>query len=304
MSLLIVGTVAYDTVETPFGKVKDALGGSATYAGCAASFFTPVNLVSVVGQDFKKEDLKFLAARKIDLSGVTVARGKTFRWSGLYEFDLNQAKTRFTQLNVLAGFKSVLPPNYLNSDFVFLANLDPVMQRKVIEQLKKPRLILLDTMNFWIENSKKELLKTIKMVDGLILNETEARELTGIASLIKAGRNLLKLGPKLIIIKKGEHGALLFTRDDFFAAPSYPLEEIKDPTGAGDTFAGGLAGYLAKTKNISVPNLRKAIILGSTLASFNVEDFSLNRLKKLKISEICRRFEKFQELVYFEELDL
>jgi sugar/nucleoside kinase (ribokinase family) len=300
MSLLIAGTVAFDTIETPFGKVTDVLGGSGTYAAVAASFFTPVNLVSVVGNDFPKSEEKFLKSRSIDVKGITRARGRTFRWGGSYEFDLNQAHTKFTELNVLANYQPSLPPGYKKSKYIFLANLDPVVQREVIKQLEKPEFILIDTMNFWIQNSRKELIKTIKMCHGLVLNDAEARELAQEASLIKAGRRLLGHKLKMVIIKKGEHGALLFTKDNFFAAPSFPLEELRDPTGAGDTFAGALGGYLAKTQDLSEANLRKAIITGTIIASFNVEDFSLNRMKKLTKKEISSRYEELRQVVFFE----
>lgn len=304
MSLLIVGTAALDTVETPFGKVKEVLGGSGVYAAAAASFFSAVNFVSVVGQDFPRKFVKFLTQRKIDLSGLEKQKGRTFRWAGFYDFDLSTAKTLFTELNVLENFAPVLPPKYRQSELVLLANLSPEVQISVIKQLKKPRLVVLDTMNFWIKNTRKKLMEAIKLVGGLILNEGEARELTKLPSLIQAGRRLLGWGPRFVIIKKGEHGALLFTKNSFFSAPSYPLEEIKDPTGAGDSFAGGLVGYLARTGDLSEKNLRRAIIIGSIIASFNVEDFSLNRLKRLKISEICGRFEEFKKFAHFEELEL
>ena len=304
MGLLIVGTVALDTIETPFGVHKDIIGGSATHAAMSASFYTGVKLVSVIGDDFPEEHIKFLKSRKIDTKGIKILSGKrTFKWSGYYEYDMNQAHTRETQLNVLLDFDPELPEEYKYSQTVFLGNIDPVLQLKVIEQLNNPQLIAMDTMNFWIENKRKELLKTISMVDIVIINDAEIRQLMDTPNLVNAAKKVLDLGVKRVVVKKGEHGAVTFDPEMHFAAPSYPLDKVIDPTGAGDSFAGGLMGYLAKTLDYSEINFRKAVILGSVMASYNVEDFSLNRLKKLSKKDIIKRYLEFQEISSFEKLD-
>ena len=296
--VLVLGTVALDTIKTPFGTVKKAMGGSAAYASFAASFFVKPSLVSVIGKDFPKPYLKFLESRKIDLKGIQIS-GKTFHWEGFYEYDMNEAKTIKTELNSLSDFKVVVPQKYGNIKYVFLANIDPEHQLEALRQLKNPELVVMDTMNFWINNKKKTLLEVIKKVDVLLLNDGEARQLFGTISLVKAANLALKLGPKAVIIKKGEHGSLLFTDSKHFNAPGYPLEDIKDPTGCGDCFGGGFIGYLAKTNDLSESNFRKAVIYGSVIASFNAEDFSLNRLKSLTIKDIEKRYEIFKEIREF-----
>lgn len=302
--VLIVGSMALDSVETPAGKVTDALGGAADYSSVAASFFAPVQLVGVVGADFPQEHLEFLQSRGIDLAGVqTVAGGKTFRWSGYYDFDLNVAHTRETQLNVFADFAPTLPESYRDAEYVFLANIDPKLQLDVLEQVRKPKLTLCDTMNFWISGAKDTLIKVLERVDVAFMNDAEARELTGKMSTIKAAKEILRIGPKTVIIKKGEHGALLFSGDEHFSAPSYPLEDIVDPTGAGDSFAGGFIGYVASMNDTSPITLRRAVIYGSVMASYNVEDFSLNRLRSLTEADISERYRRFKEIAYFEALE-
>ena len=302
--VLIVGSMALDSVKTPTGEVKDTLGGAADYSGVAASFFSPVQLVGVVGDDFPLEHLDFLRSRGIDLAGVqTVAGGKTFRWAGYYDFDLNVAHTLDTQLNVFADFQPTLPDAYKQAKYVFLANIDPELQLQVLSQVEHPTLTVCDTMNFWIEGKRDALLEVLKRVDIAFMNDAEARQLTGQLSVIKAAKALQALGPKTVIIKKGEHGALLFSGGDHFAAPSYPLEDIADPTGAGDSFAGGFIGYVASRDDVSIPTLKKAVVYGSVMASFNVEDFSLNRLRTLTQADIAARYRAFQEISHFEALD-
>ena len=302
MSLLVVGSVAFDSVETPFGKAEEVLGGSATYFSTAASFFTDVKLVAVVGDDFPEEHVTFLKSREIDVKGLQKASGKTFRWKGRYDFDLNQAHTLDTQLNVFASFKPQIPEEYKDAEYVFLANIDPVLQLEVLKQVRKPKLVACDTMNFWIEGKLHELKETLKHVDILTINEGEARELAKEASLVKAAKTILSFGPKTLIIKRGEYGSLMISDAGIFAAPAYPLESVFDPTGAGDTFAGGFMGYLANTGNLGDGNIRQAIIFGSAMASFNVEEFSLNRLKTLTYSEIEQRYKSFKRLTHFEDL--
>ncbi len=301
MSLLVVGSVALDTVETPFGLVNEALGGSATYFSTAASFFTPVKLVAVVGQDFPDHHLSFLRQRQVDLAGLQIAPGRTFRWSGYYEYDMNSAHTRDTQLNVFASFHPQLPEAYSSCPFVFLANIDPELQMEVLQQVGKPRLVALDTMNYWIETKREALTKAVSMVDMVVMNEAEVREFGENASLIKAARRILGLGPRYLIIKKGEDGAVMVTASGFFVAPAYPLEDVRDPTGAGDTFAGGMMGYLARCGEPAIPNLRMGMIHGSVLASFTVEDFSLERLKVLTNDEIHNRVQEFKNFSCFVE---
>lgn len=303
MSLLVVGSVALDSVETPFGKVKDALGGSAVYISVAASYFTaPVKLVGVVGGDFPKEHIQFLQERNIDLDGMqTVQGGKTFRWSGKYHYDLNSRDTLLTQLNVFEKFDPVIPDAFQKSSYVCLGNIDPVLQRKVLGQIKKPRLIVGDTMNYWIETKPRELRETLNVLDVLVVNESEARLLTKEPNLIKASKKIIKMGPRFVIIKKGEHGALLVTEETIFSAPAYPLENLYDPTGAGDSFAGGFAGWLAKTDDLSPENLKRAVIYGSAMASFCVEQFSLDGLKDLSTLKIRDRYRSFVEISRFDE---
>lgn len=296
--VLIIGTVALDTIQTPFGKVNKALGGSATYASFAASFFSKPALISIVGHDFPKDYLEVLKKRHIDLSGLQIL-GKTFQWEGFYEYDMNEAKTSKTELNSLQEFKVNVPKNYKHIKYIFLANIDPEHQIELLNQVDKAELIVLDTMNFWI-SSKKDLLKeVIKKVNVLLLNDSEARQLFNTVNLVNAANQALSLGPEAVIIKKGEHGALLFTKNKHFNAPSYPLENIKDPTGCGDCFGGAFIGYLAKTKDLSEQNFRKAVIYGSVIASHNAEDFSLNRLKTLTIENIEKRYKEFQAIREF-----
>lgn len=295
--------MALDDVRTPLGEVKDCLGGSADYSSVAASFFSPVQIVGVVGDDFPKEHLEFLASRKIDLAGVQmVPDGKTFHWSGFYDFDLNIAHTVDTQLGVFAEFEPSLPADFKEAEYVFLANIDPELQLKVLDQIHKPKLVVADTMNYWISSKPEALWKVLERVDIAFLNDAEARQLTGKMSTVQAGHEILRRGPKLgVILKKGEHGALMFTKaGSQFSAPSYPLEEIMDPTGAGDSFAGGFIGFVASKDDLSPTVLRRAVVYGSVMASFNVEDFSLNRMRTLTMDEILERYREFQRISHFD----
>ncbi|MCL4509510.1 MAG: PfkB family carbohydrate kinase [Bacteroidetes bacterium] len=304
MSLLVVGSIALDTIETPFGRADQVAGGSAVYISAAASYFTaPIRLVGVVGSDFPKSEIEFLESRGIDLDGLQVIEGgKTFHWSGRYHYDLNKRDTLDTQLNVFETFNPVLPDSYRKSRYVVLGNIDPVLQRRVIESLdQKPELVICDTMNFWIERKRNELLKTLKKVDVLIVNDSEARLLVSEPNLVKAAKKIMGLGPRIVIIKKGEHGALLFTTNIVFSAPAFPLEFIYDPTGAGDAFAGGFIGHLARTENLSDDNLRRAVVYGSVLASFCVGKFGIEALKNLSDIEILGRYRDFIELSKFED---
>ncbi len=300
MSILVVGSVAFDSVETPFGKVEEVLGGSGTYFSTSASFFTDVSLVAVVGEDFPGEHLEFLSSRNVDLGGVKKAPGRTFRWKGRYGYDLNEAHTLDTQLNVFETFMPELPAGYEDAEYVFLANIDPELQLKVLQQVRKPTMVACDTMNFWIEGKRTALLNTLRKVDTLLINEAEVRQLAEEPNLVRAARSILGMGPKTLVVKRGEYGVLMFTEHTIFAAPAYPLESVFDPTGAGDTFAGGFIGYLAATRNHSEANIRKAIVFGSVMASFTVEDFSLNRLRSLDFAEIEKRFQKVKLLTEFE----
>ena len=274
MSVIVVGTMAFDAIETPFGKIDRIIGGSATYVAYAASnFVTPIQQVSIIGEDFPKAEMQALIARGVELDGVEIVAGKkSFFWSGRYHLDMNSRDTLVTDLNVLADFNPVVPDSYQDAEFLMLGNLDPTVQKKVIQQLRnRPRLIVMDTMNFWMEIALPQLQEVLRMVDVLMVNDSEARQLSGQFSLVKAARAILKMGPKYLIIKKGEHGALLFHEDRVFFAPALPLEEVFDPTGAGDTFAGGFIGHIAKTKDISFENMKTAIIVGSAMASYCVE---------------------------------
>src|SRR5437762_11537177 len=302
MSVLVVGSIALDTVKTPVEEHTDLMGGSASYAAVGASFFTPVNLVGVVGGDFPESEFEFWKAHQIDATGVQRANGKTFRWSGEYAWDLNTRETRSVALNVFESFSPELPPNYRATPFVLLANIAPQLQSHVLDQVEGPRFVVADTMDLWIETTRADLDALLPRVDLLILNDSEAREMTKETSLIRAGRRIRKMGPRYVAIKKGEHGALLFGEEDqFFSCGAYPLEDIHDPTGAGDTFAGGMAGYLAGTvKKVHFNDLRKAMIYGSVLASFCVEAFSLERLRSLSMEEIARRCETFKSMSQFE----
>jgi sugar/nucleoside kinase (ribokinase family) len=303
MSLLIVGTVAFDAIETPFGKTDKITGGSGNYiAHSAGKFMNNMQLVSVVGEDFSTEELDYLKSIGTDISGIDIKKGeKSFFWSGKYHMDLNKRDTLVTDLNVLADFNPILPDNFKKPEFLILGNIDPALQIKVIEQLdEKPKLIAMDTMNFWMDIALENLHKVLGMVDLLIVNDEEARQLTKEYSLVKAAQKIKSMGPKFLIIKKGEHGALLFHENKVFFAPALPLEEVFDPTGAGDTFAGGFMGYLAKTKDLSFENMKRAVIYGSAMASFCVEKFGTQRLKELNQKEIEERVEVFIELVDFE----
>ena len=302
MSILVVGSVAFDTVETPFGKGENVLGGSATYFATSASFFTDVNLVAVVGDDFGQEHIDFLKSRNIDLAGLSQVSGKTFHWAGRYGYDLNEAQTLDTQLNVFQTFRPQIPAAYADAEYLILANIDPELQLEVLTQVKKPRVIACDTMNFWITSKPEVLKKVISQVDFFIINEGEARQLTGEVNLVKAARAIQALGAKKLIIKRGEYGVLFFSGTSVFAAPAFPLENVFDPTGAGDTFAGGFMGYLANTGNLSDEGIRQAIVFGTVMASFNVEDFSLNRMKTLQYSEIDERYRAFNAMTHFESL--
>ncbi len=296
MSVLVVGSMALDTVETPFGKVENVLGGSASYFSLAASNFTDVNVVAVVGNDFPKEHIEFLESHNINLDGVKREEGETFRWVGHYGYDLSEAKTLETHLNVFETFNPVLPEHYKDIDIVFLANIDPKIQYAVLQQVEKPKLVACDTMNFWIENKPEELKKLLPRVDILMINDAETRELAGEPIIVKAARQIMSMGPKILIVKRGEYGALMFSEEGIFYAPSYPLEEVFDPTGAGDTFAGGFMGYVASHDINNVSDYKRAVVYGSVLASFTVEDFSVYRLAKLKKEEIESRYLAFLNL--------
>ncbi len=301
--LLIVGTVAFDAIETPFGKTDKILGGAATYIGLSASFFNVKSaIVSIVGDDFPKEYLDLLSDREIDISGVEVVKGgKTFFWSGKYHNDLNSRDTLETQLNVLADFQPRVPSQFKDSDVVMLGNLHPLVQASVLDQMEqKPKLVVLDTMNFWMDCALKDLLAVISRVDVITINDEEARQLSGEYSLVKAAAKIHKMGPKYVVIKKGEHGALLFHDQQVFFAPALPLEEVFDPTGAGDTFAGGFAGFLAQSENISFNNMKNAIIYGSNLASFCVEKFGTERMVDLESDEVTSRLQQFKALTHFD----
>ncbi len=303
MSLLVVGTVAFDAIETPFGKTDKIVGGAASYISLAASYFTKdIQLVSVIGDDFPDSFLNTLKLQGIKLDGLQIKKGeKSFFWSGKYHNDLNNRDTIDTQLNVLANFDPIVPESSKNCEFLMLGNLVPAVQQSVISQLSsRPKLIVLDTMNFWMDIAMDELKKTIGMIDVLTINDSEARQLSGEYSLVKAAQKILEMGPKVIVIKKGEHGALLFNKEEVFFAPALPLEEVFDPTGAGDSFAGGFIGYLAKTKDISFENMKRAIIFGSAMASFTVERFGTEKLIGLTQDQINERVQQFVDLVQFE----
>ena len=302
MSLVVVGTMAFDAIETPFGKSDKIIGGAATYIAWCASNFTPVKQISVVGGDFPEEELQALADRQVNLEGVQIKKDeKSFFWSGKYHMDMNTRDTLDTQLNVLANFQPVVPDSYQDCEFLMLGNLVPAVQRSVITQLKnRPRLIVMDTMNFWMEVAMDELKATIAMVDVLMVNDSEARQLSGDYSLVRAAATIMQMGPKYVIIKKGEHGALLFHENKVFFAPALPLEEVFDPTGAGDTFAGGFIGHLARTKDISFENMKTAIIIGSAMASYCVEKFGTERLRELSKEDIANRLSDFVQLVNFD----
>jgi sugar/nucleoside kinase (ribokinase family) len=304
-----VGSVAYDTVETPFGRAERVLGGSASFFSVAASFFVPVNLVAVVGSDFEQRHVDALAGHNIDMDGLQRAEGRTFFWEGKYSFDLNARETVRTDLNVFESFRPRIPDKYRHSSHVFLGNIDPVLQQEVLDQVDKPRIVALDTMNYWIADHLEALKKALKRVDVLLINDAEARQLSGEWNIVKAARAIRALGPRTLVLKKGEHGVLMFGDEGSFAAPAYPLEKVFDPTGAGDTFAGGFLGYLASVQQKAPDGrgyddeaLRRAVVMGSTLASFCVEAFSLERLLELTRPEIDERFRLFKRLTHFDVL--
>jgi sugar/nucleoside kinase (ribokinase family) len=303
MSLLAVGSVAFDAVETPFGKCDQMLGGSASHFSISASYYTSVRIVGVVGGDFGKAEQEVFDKHGVDTSDLErIAHGKTFRWQGRYDYDLNVAHTLDTQLNVFADFKPKLSEASRNSRLVFLGNIQPDLQREVREQIPNAELVALDTMNLWIETAIDSLLRTIKIVDVVIINDAEARQLTGIPNLIKAARTILSWGPRALIVKRGEYGAALFTAQSYFAIPAYPLESVFDPTGAGDTFAGGFMGYLSSQDKLDEAAMRRAMIFGSVMASFNVEEFGTERVRRLTHEEINDRFHAFKEMTHFEEI--
>lgn len=303
MSLLVIGTVAFDAIETPFGKTDKIVGGAATFISLAASYFTSkINLVSVVGDDFPQDAIGMLQKRKVNTDGLQIKQGeKTFFWSGKYHNDMNSRDTLDTQLNVLATFDPTIPAAYQDCEFLMLGNLAPAVQHQVLDRLaNRPKLVVLDTMNFWMDIALPELTSLLKRVDVLTINDEEARQLSGEYSLVKASQKILAMGPKYLIIKKGEHGALLFNNDQVFFAPALPLEEVFDPTGAGDSFAGGFIGYLAETKDISFDNMKRAVIFGSAMASFSVEKFGTERIQNLNSEEVDERVQQFIDLVQFD----
>jgi sugar/nucleoside kinase (ribokinase family) len=303
MSLLVVGSVGLDTLETPFGRREEVLGGAASYFSTAASFFEPPRVVAVVGEDFPAAHLEFLAARGIDLAGLARRPGKTFRWKGRYEFDLNVAHTLDTQLNVFAEFRPELPEAYRDSEYVFLANIDPDLQRAVLDQVRKPAFVGCDTMNYWISSKRESLLRTLQRVDMLFVNDAEARQLAGEHNVVKAAAAILGMGPKALVVKRGEYGALLFTDGEVFAASAVPLASVFDPTGAGDSFAGGFMGYTARARRLDKGTLRRAIVVGSVVASFVCEQFSLDRLRTLRPEEIAARYDEVRRLAHFDALE-
>lgn len=316
--ILSVGSVAYDSVKTPFGKVEEVLGGSATYFSVSASFFSNIDLVACVGKDFRKQDVELLESRDINLEGLEYMDGQTFRWKGEYGHDLNEALTLDTQLNVFADFHPTLSNRHQNARYVFLGNIDPALQHQVLSQVEAPQLVVCDTMNYWIEGHWDTLLETLKLVDILLVNESEAKQLAQETNLVKGARKILTWGPKILVVKRGEYGVLMFYMDSeetcpdgqlssetspvIFGAPAYPLEQVFDPTGAGDSFAGGFVGYLAGVDRNDVQATRQAIIFGSVMASFCVERFSLERLRELTFTEIEMRYREFREMTYFEDI--
>lgn len=303
MSVLVVGSVAYDSVETPYAKIDEALGGSATFFSSVASFFAPVNLVAVVGNDFRHDDIQFLREKGVDLDGLQTEPGETFRWKGKYLKNMNDRETIYTHLNVFEKFNPVLPEKYKDSEFVFLANIGPELQYNVIEQVKQPKFVAMDTMNFWITGEPDALKKTLSRVDALVINDSEVQLLSRENNIYKGARIIQGMGPETLIIKKGEHGAILIHKDSFFSCPAYPVENLYDPTGAGDTFAGGLMGYLAMKGEITNDNLRRGIVVASALASFCVEGFSVDRLKEISADDIKSRIRKILDLIRVDQED-
>ena len=301
MTVLVVGSVALDSVETPFGKADNVIGGSGTFFSASASHLSPVQLVGVVGDDFPMDQLEPLRKRGVDMAGLEQAKGESFRWRGRYRHDLNSAETLETRLGVFSHFSPKIPAQFRNAPFVFLANIDPRLQLDVLRQVQRPKLVACDTMNFWIESRRPDIVELIKHVDLITLNDSEARQLSDCANLLKAARWIMEHGPRMVIIKKGEHGAFLFKEQSIFFAPAYPLEDVFDPTGAGDSFAGGFMGYLARSGDLSDANLRRAVVYGSAMGSFAVEKFSVQRLLELTPSDITSRVADFRKLVAFEE---
>ncbi len=299
MSLLVVGTVAFDSIETPFGSAERILGGSAAYFALGASFFAPVRIVGVIGQDFPQDYLELFSERNIDIAGIKRESGDTFHWRGRYHEDINQRDTLELHLNVLAGFEPVLPDHYRDAEYVFLGNIDPRMQMEVLNQIRRLKLVVCDTMDYWIRESQEELKKVLRRIEMLVINDSEARLLSGYDNIVKAARAILRLGPKTVLIKRGEYGVLQFSDSSVFATPAYPLEEVFDPTGAGDSFAGGLMGQLARSGDDSERGLRRAIVYGSVVASFTVEDFGVARLTRVKLPQIEERYQRFVELTDF-----
>jgi len=300
VSVLVVGSIAFDSVETPFGRAENVLGGSATFFAAAASHFAPVQVVGVVGKDFPMEQLAPLAARGVDLAGIEHADGESFRWRGRYRHDLNAAETLETRLGVFSHFRPKIPPQFRSAPFVFLGNIDPRLQLDVLQQVEKPRFVACDTMNFWIESRRDDLLALLPHVDALTVNDSEARQLTEEVNLVRAARWIMARGPRHVVIKKGEHGAFMFTPENIFFAPAYPLEEVFDPTGAGDSFAGGFIGYLARSGDLSDENMKRAVVCGSAMGSFAVESFSIGRVLEIGMRDIWERVDAFHRLVGFE----
>lgn len=305
MSILVVGSVALDSVQTPFGRVKEVLGGSATYFAAAARLYDEVSLVAVVGTDLAQEHIRFLSERGVNLDGLQIVEGRTFRWSGRYSYDMNVCETLDTQLNVFAAFHPELPEKYRDAEYIFLANIDPGLQLEVLSQVRRPKLTVLDTMNYWISYRKETLSQAVSAVDIVLMNEAEARQYANTFSLIRAARKILSQGPKALVVKKGEYGAAMFANGDepkrsFFFAPAYPLEKIQDPTGAGDSFAGGFIGYLAKQGRMTMDDIKRAIIHGSVVASFTVEGFGVERLQAITMGDILARYGDFKRFTNFE----
>jgi len=300
VTVVVVGSVAFDTIRTPAGEAREIVGGSAAHFALAASWFAPVRIVAVVGEDFGAEHMNVFHGRRIDTEGIERAQGRTFRWHGEYAGDMNTARTLETQLNVFEHFRPQVPPSYRDSPFVFLGNIQPSLQLEVRRQMRSTRLVALDTMNFWIERTSKELEQALAEVDAAFLNDDEARQLTGTHNLTKAVRCVRALGPRIVVIKRGEHGVSLYTDNPIFTAPGYPVEDVRDPTGAGDSFAGGFMGYLASSGDLSEANLRRATVFGSVIASFTVEDFGLRRGLRLTHEEISARFREFKQLSHFD----
>lgn len=297
MSLLVVGSVAFDTIESPSGKVEDELGGSAIYFSAGASLFSPVRVVAVVGNDFDMKSLDFLSEQHVDLEGIYMEEGETFRWGGKYMLDVNERETIFTHLNVFENFNPVIPESYRESEYVFLANIDPELQQDVLSQVKNPEFVVMDTMNHWINEKRDAVIKVLKNVDGIILNDSEVRDLSGEHNLIKAAQEVSKLGPELIIVKKGEHGAFIYAYDSYFFVPAYPLADVQDPTGAGDSFAGGFMGYIAQGGKLRFPEFKKGLVFGTSVASFCVEQFGLGSFKGMTRGNIEDRAKQFMNMI-------